>query len=156
MERSHTLHSASVNNGHSQPPQQLPDPWLFDSEALLRELDRCRELILQIPITNPNATDFGIQIAVAAIWNLSCNLRDLLQLHRRDNVLSVNGTTPNSRAHFPSPTPTTTIANLEHGEAMHVTRSAEKRVARVWTGIDGILFPRQRVLPCYAARPTFR
>jgi hypothetical protein len=82
MEPSHSLHSPSVNNG-SQPPQPLPDPWLFDSEALLRELDRCRELILQIPITNPNATHFGIQIAVAAIWNLSCNLRDLLHLHRQ-------------------------------------------------------------------------
>ena len=40
-------------------PEQLPDPWLFDSEALLRELDRCREIVLQIPITNPNATHFG-------------------------------------------------------------------------------------------------
>jgi hypothetical protein len=71
-----------VNNGSSRPPQHLPDPWLFDSEALLRELDRCRELILQIPITNPNATHFGIQLAVDAIWNLSQNLRYLLHLHR--------------------------------------------------------------------------
>jgi hypothetical protein len=37
-------------------PVPLPDPWLFDSEALLRELDRCRETVLQIPITNSNAT----------------------------------------------------------------------------------------------------
>jgi len=63
-------------------PPHLPDPWLFDSEALLRELDRCREMILQIPITNPNATHFGIQLAIAAIWNLSQNLRFLLHLHR--------------------------------------------------------------------------
>ena len=63
-------------------PQRLPDPWLFDSEALLRELDRCRETVLQIPITNPNATHFGIQIAVNAIWNLTENLRYLLHLHR--------------------------------------------------------------------------
>jgi hypothetical protein len=27
---------------------KLPDPWLFDSEALLRELDHCRETVLQI------------------------------------------------------------------------------------------------------------
>jgi hypothetical protein len=60
----------------------LPDPWLFDSEALLRELDRCRELILEIPITNANATHFGIQLAVASIWTLSQNLRYLLHLHR--------------------------------------------------------------------------
>jgi 23S rRNA maturation mini-RNase III len=65
-------------------PDQLPDPWLFDSEALLRELDRCRELILQIPITNPNATHFGINIALDAIWNLSVNLRYLLHLHREE------------------------------------------------------------------------
>ena len=25
-----------------RPPEKLPDPWLFDSESLLRELDRCR------------------------------------------------------------------------------------------------------------------
>ena len=43
----------------------LPDPWLFDSEALLRELDRCGETVLQIPITNSNATHFGIQLALS-------------------------------------------------------------------------------------------
>lgn len=64
------------------PPEKLPDPWLFDSEALLRELDRCLETILQIPITNPNATHFGIQLAVSAVYNLTENLRHLLHLHR--------------------------------------------------------------------------
>jgi hypothetical protein len=63
-------------------PRPLPDPWLFDSEALLRELDRCRETILQIPITNANATHFGIELAVNAVWNLTQNLRYLLLLHR--------------------------------------------------------------------------
>jgi hypothetical protein len=63
-------------------PEQLPDPWLFDSEALLRELERCRETVLQIPITNPNATHFGIQLAVNAIYNLTESLRYLLHLHR--------------------------------------------------------------------------
>lgn len=61
---------------------KLPDPWLFDSEALLRELARCRETALQIPVTNPNATHFGIQLAVSALWNLEQNLRYLLHLHR--------------------------------------------------------------------------
>jgi hypothetical protein len=67
------------------PPEtpKLPDPWLFDSEALLRELDRCRETVLQIPTNGDcNATHFGIQLAVNAIWNLSENLRYLLHLHR--------------------------------------------------------------------------
>ncbi len=65
-----------------RPPQKLPDPWLFDSEALLRELDRCREQVLQIPITNPQATHFAINNAVSAIWNLSQTIRYLLHLHR--------------------------------------------------------------------------
>ena len=38
--------------------------------------------MLQIPITNPNATHFGIQLAVNAIYNLTENLRYLLHLHR--------------------------------------------------------------------------
>ena len=67
----------------TRPPEKLPDPWLFDSESLLRELDRCRELVLEIPISNPNATHFGINVAVTAIWNLRDNLRHLLQLHRQ-------------------------------------------------------------------------
>ena len=67
---------------NQRPPEKLPDPWLFDSEALLRELDRCRELVLEIPITNPNATHFGINVAVTAIWNLREKLRYLLALHR--------------------------------------------------------------------------
>ena len=66
----------------TRPPEKLPDPWLFDSEALIRELDRCRETVLQIPITNPNATHFGIQLAVNAIYNLTENLRYMLYLHR--------------------------------------------------------------------------
>ena len=68
---------------NKRPPEKLPDPWLFDSEALLRELDRCRELVLDIPISNPNATHFGINVAVTALWNLQDNLRHLLQLHRQ-------------------------------------------------------------------------
>ena len=65
------------------PPQQLPEPWLFDSESLLRELDRCREMVLLIPITGDlNAQHIATNIAIDAIWNLSENLRYLLALHR--------------------------------------------------------------------------
>lgn len=63
-------------------PDQLPDPWLFDSEALLKQLDRCRELVLRIPITDTQDIHFGINIAVDAIWNLQEQLRFLLRLHR--------------------------------------------------------------------------
>jgi hypothetical protein len=32
-------------------PDQLPDPWLLDSNALLAELARIRDLALRIPAT---------------------------------------------------------------------------------------------------------
>lgn len=66
---------------HSRPAEKLPDPWLFNSESLLRELDRCRELVLEIPVSNPNATHMGINIAVYALWNLRDTLRELLRIH---------------------------------------------------------------------------
>lgn len=66
----------------TRPPEKLPDPWLFDSEALLRQLARNRELTNQIPITDPNATHLGIQLAVNAQWNLEETLRYILHLHR--------------------------------------------------------------------------
>jgi hypothetical protein len=60
---------------------QLPDPFLFDTEALLRELDRCREIVLRIPTNGDcNATHFAIQHAVNAIWTLRENIRYLVQL----------------------------------------------------------------------------
>jgi hypothetical protein len=64
------------------PPEKLPDPWLFNSESLLRELDRCRELVLQIPATT-HAVHFASNIAIDALWNLRENLRYLLALHRQ-------------------------------------------------------------------------
>src|ERR1700737_3294177 len=73
----------------SAPPQllppvdQLPDPWLFDSEKLLRELDRCREMMLNVPNNgDQHATHFALNIAIDTIWNLREQLRYLLSLHR--------------------------------------------------------------------------
>jgi hypothetical protein len=60
------------------PPERYPEPWLFDTEHLLRELDRVRELILQIPL-HPD-TFAPTNTAVAAIWELRDRLRYLLQL----------------------------------------------------------------------------
>jgi hypothetical protein len=62
-------------------PEQLPDPWLFDSEKLLRELDRCREMVLLIPATT-HETHFACNNAISSIWNLSQTIRYLLNLHR--------------------------------------------------------------------------
>jgi hypothetical protein len=62
-------------------PEQLPDPWLFDSKKLLRELDRCREMVLLIPATTPE-THFAANIAIDALWNLRETISFLLELHR--------------------------------------------------------------------------
>src|SRR5260370_40032727 len=64
-----------------RPPEKLPDPWLFDSESLLRELDRCRELVLATPPTT-HAVHFASNFAIDAIWNLRDTLRELLRIHR--------------------------------------------------------------------------
>jgi len=42
-----------------RPPDTLPDPWLFDSEALLNELDRCRDLkgVAAARVTPPTVFD---------------------------------------------------------------------------------------------------
>src|SRR4029077_2850217 len=61
-------------------PDQLPDPWMFDSESLLRELDRCRELVLQIPATT-HEVYFAANVAIDALWNLRYTLSFLLKLH---------------------------------------------------------------------------
>jgi predicted RNA-binding Zn ribbon-like protein len=70
-----------MNQPDKRPPEKLPDPWLFDSESLLRELDRCRELVLAIPATT-HAVHFASNIAIDAIWNLRETLRELLRIHR--------------------------------------------------------------------------
>src|SRR5438046_2297904 len=69
------------NTTMQRTPDKLPDPWLFNSEKLLRELDRCREMVLLIPAPTTE-THFAINIAIAAIWDLREHLRYLLSLHR--------------------------------------------------------------------------
>src|SRR5215467_12602382 len=123
-------------------PRQLPDPWLFDSEALLRELDRCRETVLQIPITNSNATHFGIQLAVNAIWNLSENLRYMLHLHREQQrsirrqhektlaeALRTDHTARSNivRLHAPAPSNGKTPNNIAHRTHSKRDRFAKRR-----------------------------
>ena len=50
--------------------------WLFDSEALLRELARCRKLVINVPIPDLEATHFGLNRAVNALWDLEQTLLD--------------------------------------------------------------------------------
>jgi hypothetical protein len=63
-------------------PDKLPNPWLLDTELLLRKLEQCRELVMQIPISSPAATQDGIKIALNAVCTLQNDLRFLLHLHR--------------------------------------------------------------------------
>src|SRR5436190_11082178 len=64
-----------------RPPETMPDPFLFDSETLIRELDRCRELVLLIPATTQEV-HFASNNAIGALWNLREQVRYLLALHR--------------------------------------------------------------------------
>ena len=61
-------------------PDRLPDPWLFDSERLLAEMTRIRELILLVPVTMESFAP--INTVVDAAWRLEQQLRFLLHLHR--------------------------------------------------------------------------
>jgi hypothetical protein len=63
-------------------PKRLPNPWLFDSEKLLTELDRCRELVCHIPVNGDgHAVHFATQIAIDSLWHLREQIRFLLGLH---------------------------------------------------------------------------
>jgi len=70
-----------------QPPgleQQIaafPDPWLFDTAALLDALARCREAIWRIPCAN-HAVHLATQAAADQNWRLEEHIRFLLHLQR--------------------------------------------------------------------------
>jgi hypothetical protein len=66
-----------MNLGHSA--KKLPDPWLFDSELLLRELAKIREAVLRIPVNENSHSD--INAVIDRVWRLEGNLKFLLQLH---------------------------------------------------------------------------
>jgi hypothetical protein len=69
-----------MNTYRTIKPHHLPDPFLIDSEFLLRELARIRGLALNTPLhidcILPTNT------VVDALWRLEQQLRYLLKLHR--------------------------------------------------------------------------
>jgi hypothetical protein len=76
-------------------PDKMPDPWLFDTEKLILELDRCRQLANAIPCNGDlHATHLGIKTAVNAIWNLREHLRYLLHYHREGQRAFARKTAP--------------------------------------------------------------
>lgn len=63
---------------HAHQPEKFPEPWLFDNDALLAELDRVRALVLAIPLHNDT---FGpTNTAADALWELRDRLRFLIGL----------------------------------------------------------------------------
>jgi hypothetical protein len=104
------------------PPEKFPDPWLFDTEALLTQLDRCREIIMNIPITDAQSTHLGINRAVNAIWDLQTHLRFLLHLHKE-------GQRQIARAHQQQqPTPAT--PHPSDNNIVHIATSQRASVPR--------------------------
>jgi hypothetical protein len=61
------------------PPSKLPDPWLYDSEKLLEDLDHIRECVLRIPLTLD--AHGPINVALCAVWDLRERLTYLIGLH---------------------------------------------------------------------------
>ncbi len=59
-----------------------PDPWLFDTPALLDALASCREAIWRIPMAN-HAVHLATQAAADQNWRLEQHIRDLWHLHRQ-------------------------------------------------------------------------
>jgi len=68
--------SGVMNAPQRVSPEQLPDPWLLDTEGLLSELARIRELALRIPPVR-NAMNSVID----GVWDLEQRLRYCLHLH---------------------------------------------------------------------------
>ena len=58
--------------------QKLPDPFLYDTTALIADLDTVRELILKIPVHNN--TVLPSNAAVYALWDLRERIRELAVL----------------------------------------------------------------------------
>jgi hypothetical protein len=61
-------------------PEQMPDPWVLDTEALLIELARIRDLALRIPATR-NELIGPTNSVIDAVWDLEERLRYCYHLH---------------------------------------------------------------------------
>ena len=61
-------------------PDQLPDPWLLDTESLLSELSRVRALALNIPAIRNDILG-PINSVIDALWDLEERLRYCFHLH---------------------------------------------------------------------------
>jgi hypothetical protein len=103
------------------PPQKLPEPWLIDSEYLLRQLALIRELALKVPFTNESYQPTNT--VVDAIWRLEEQLRYLLHLHREGQRAFANKANKAYKPEHDQPrrTPKTTQPNLTVPQQRHVS-----------------------------------
>ena len=60
---------------------RLPNPWPIESETLLAELDRIRELVLKVPLDVQNRSAW--QSVLDSVWRLRADLTDTLRLQRQ-------------------------------------------------------------------------
>lgn len=67
---------------HAQLPKPLPDLWLMDSEALLAELARIRDLLNRVPLATL-AVSLPLHSVRDALWRLEEQLRGILRVHRQ-------------------------------------------------------------------------
>lgn len=85
------------------PPEKFPEPWLFDTAALLAELDRVRGLVLAIPLHND--TYGPTNTAASALWELRDRLQFLvrLQAERQREWARQSHSTPKKRVRKVAP-----------------------------------------------------
>jgi hypothetical protein len=72
--------NSSPQNARRLGPDKFPDSWSVDTEYLLRELARIRELSLLVPVTTANYA--SIQTVIDAMWNFEEHVRYCLRLQR--------------------------------------------------------------------------
>jgi len=98
------------------PPTKLPSPWLYDSQCLLRDLDRIREAILRIPLHMD--THGPINDALSTAWDVRQQLQYLIGLY---------GTMQQS---WRAKATATTDNNLEHRDAGRQTQTRPVKAHR--------------------------
>ena len=83
--------------------QKLPDPFLYNTQALIRDLDSVRELVLRIPVHND--TVLPANAAIAAVWDLRERLRFLaaLQAERQRDWQKTHGAQEKHGQELPAP-----------------------------------------------------
>jgi hypothetical protein len=106
------------------PPSKLPDPWLYDSEKLIADLDRIRECVLRIPHTQD--AHGPINVALCAVWELRERLTYLIGLRA---TIQDDWKARASGEHRPAPALPTFEQKLTRRARVHGGRPFSRSVA---------------------------